>query len=288
MDNEKLITFLKNILIKAATFFPSDIEEKIEETAEREEGIAGEILKEIKQNILIARKKQVPICQDTGVINFFIKIPFSFSKENFKKIAFLAVKDLIQDGTFRFNSTQALKNADLLYFKEDEIKYGAIFNFDFTEWDRNEIEVEVLLKGGGSENVSGQFSLPDLVLDAGRNEEGVMKCALEIVKKAGGKGCPPGILGISVGGDRASGYFYAKKQLLRKVDEKVDLKIKNLEKEITERCNLLGIGPGGMGGKNTVLYSKLCFLPRHPACFYVTVSYNCWALRRAGGSITLK
>ena len=283
---KKLSLFIEKLITEAATRFPGDIKKKINLSYEREGGVAREILGEIRKNISLAQKKKYPICQDTGIMNFFIRIPAYFPKDEFKKNTFKALKKLIKDGIVRHNATYSLD--DFPNLSPEEIKSGANVNFYFTEHRQAKIKVDLLLKGGGSENMSQQFSLPSLKIKSRRDQEGILKCALEAVKKAGGKGCPPGILGIAVGGDRSTGYFHAKKQLLRKATEISNKEIKTFEEKITGECNKLNIGPGGTGGKSTILYTKICFLPRHPACFYVTIAYNCWALRRAGGSLTLQ
>jgi fumarate hydratase class I len=137
------------------------------------------------------------------------------------------------------------------------------------------------MKGGGSENMSRQYSLPDASIGAGRDLEGVRRCVLDAVQKAQGYGCAPGILGVCVGGDRACGFEEAKHQLLRRLgDKNPDPELASLEERILEEANSLGIGPMGLGGKTTLLGVKLGSRPRVPASFFVTVAYLCWAARR--------
>ena len=138
------------------------------------------------------------------------------------------------------------------------------------------------MKGGGSENMSAQYSLPDASLGAGRDLDGVRKAVLHAVCKAQGFGCAPGILGVCIGGDRATGYEVAKEQLLRPLDEKAsgDPALRRLEKRIFKEANSLGIGPMGLGGKTTLLGVKVASRTRVPASFFVTVAYMCWAVRR--------
>jgi len=153
----------------------------------------------------------------------------------------------------------------------------------FYETNKKEVEVKLMLKGGGCENVSAQYSLPDTGLGAGRDLEGVRKVIIDAVYKAQGRGCGPGALGVCVGGDRADSAYYAKKQLLRKLDDKNSLpELDKLEKEIVETCNKLGIGPMGFGGKTTLLSCKITHANRVPASFIVSISYMCWAFRRQG------
>ena len=138
-----------------------------------------------------------------------------------------------------------------------------------------------MLKGGGCENVGAQYSLPDNRLKAGRDLEGVRRAALDAVFTAQGEGCSPGFLGISIGGDRGTGYVASKKALLRDVnDTNPNTDLAALEERITKEANELGIGPMGFGGKATVLGTKIDATFRLPASFFVTVSYMCWAYRR--------
>ena len=147
--------------------------------------------------------------------------------------------------------------------------------------------ITVMLKGGGSENVSTQYSLPHEGLRAGRDLEGVRRCLLDALWLAQGRGCAPGILGVCIGGDRASGYLVAKRQLLRRLDEpNPEARLAELETQVLEQANTLGIGPMGLGGKTTLLGVRIGCAGRHPACYYVTLSYSCWATRRYGIELT--
>ena len=133
--------------------------------------------------------------------------------------------------------------------------------------------------------MSRQYSLPDAALGAGRDLEGVRKCILDAVQKIQGYGCAPGILGVCIGGDRATGFEVAKEQLLRPLDEVSGLRVTGyevarLEKQLLREANELGIGPMGLGGKTTLLGVKIASRPRVPASFFVTIAYMCWACRR--------
>ena len=151
----------------------------------------------------------------------------------------------------------------------------------FTEVENEALRIELILKGGGCENVGAQYSLPDSGLGAGRDLEGVRRVALDAVHRAQGQGCAPGILGIAIGGDRGTSYYSSKEVLFRQMDERSpDPQLAELEKRITGQANQLGIGPMGFGGKTTVLDTKITSLNRLPASFFVTISYMCWAYRR--------
>jgi tartrate/fumarate subfamily iron-sulfur-dependent hydro-lyase alpha chain len=153
----------------------------------------------------------------------------------------------------------------------------------FHQWDRDTLHVDLLLKGGGSENVSGQYKLPDTRLKAGRDLDGVRKVVLDAVFQAQGEGCSPGVLGVAIGGDRGSSYVKAKQQLLRSLDDQnADPALAELEGQIRQDANELSIGPMGFGGRTTVLGVKIGTMHRLPASFFVSIAYMCWANRRAG------
>jgi fumarate hydratase class I len=151
----------------------------------------------------------------------------------------------------------------------------------FEEVEGDELTIELMLKGGGSENCGAQYSLPDDRLGAGRDLAGVRKVVLDAVYKAQGQGCAPGILGVAMGGDRGSGYSASKEVLFRRLDEvSPDQKMAELERRLTDEANQLGIGPMGFGGNTTVLGTKITGMHRLPASYFVTLSYMCWAYRR--------
>jgi fumarate hydratase class I len=156
----------------------------------------------------------------------------------------------------------------------------------FEQWEENDIEVKLILKGGGCENKNIQYSLPcalDHLGRADRTLEGVRKCILHAVWQAQGQGCSPGALGVCVGSDRAHGYALAKQQLLRTLDDvNPDPLLAKLETEIMEEANRLGVGAMGFGGKVSLIGCKVAAANRLPASFFVSVAYDCWAFRRLG------
>ena len=156
----------------------------------------------------------------------------------------------------------------------------------FEQWERDEIEVKLILKGGGCENKNIQYSLPcelDHLGRADRNLEGVRKCLLHAVWQAQGQGCAPGALGVCIGSDRAHGYDLAKQQLFRTLDDvNPNPALAKLEDEIMEEANKLGVGAMGFGGKASLIGCKITAANRLPASFFVSVAYDCWAFRRLG------
>lgn len=278
--HESLIELIR----KTSAELPDDVQKVILEALEREEKntSAEYAMNIIKANIELAKKKSQPLCQDTGTVLFFVSHPVGFDQEKFTKAVHKAVVESTKLGYLRQNSVDSLtgENAGL------NIGPGHP-SIHFHQHNKKEIEIKLMLKGGGCENVGAQYSLPYSPLNAGRDLDGVRKVILDAVLKAQGKGCGPGVLGVCIGGDRGQGYIESKEQLLRKLDDKNAIKdLSELENEIVNTSNKLGIGPMGFGGKTTLLGCKIGVLNRLPASFFVSVSYMCWAYRRQGVVLT--
>ena len=156
----------------------------------------------------------------------------------------------------------------------------------FEQWEKDEIEVKLILKGGGCENKNIQYSVPaelEHLGRVGRDLAGVKKCILHAVWQAQGQGCSPGALGVCIGSDRATGYSLAKYQLFRTLDDtNPNPVLAQLEAEIMQEANQLGVGAMGFGGKASLIGCKITAANRLPASFFVSVAYNCWAFRRLG------
>src|SRR4029079_3155293 len=156
----------------------------------------------------------------------------------------------------------------------------------FDQWDKDQIEVKLILKGGGCENTNAQYAVPVELPHLGRadrNLDGVKKCILHAVWQAQGKGCSPGAVGVCIGGDRTSGYAYAKAQLFRPLgDRNPDQRLADLEASIMEEANKLTVGPMGFSGRTSLIGCKIGVQNRLPASFFVSVAYDCWAFRRLG------
>lgn len=270
---------LMELIRKTSTELPEDILQTLK-TASSAEGSTNThfILDSILKNCDLAKKDSDPICQDTGSILFYVKAPKNFDTTSFKIHVAEAVADATSLGLLRQNLVDTLTGENT----ENNLGVGSPY-FEFEIWEQNNIEVRLMLKGGGSENVSTQYSLPDKNLKAERNLDGVKKCLLDAVLKAQGLGCAPGIIGVCIGGDRTSGYAHAKRQLLRNLaDNNDEQQLAKLEKDIVTQANKLQIGPMGLGGSPTLLACKIGVLHRIPASYFVSVSYMCWASRRQG------
>ena len=262
----------------ASSSLPEDVEKALKTALRKEErgSSSAVILGTIIENCALARREGTPLCQDTGTLTFFVdsRLRRKVTLAILKKAVALAT----EKGYLRKNTIDSVTGSSC----DDNCAEGAPV-VHYVDGDvGSKMCVTLLMKGGGSENMSRQYSLPDSALGAGRDMAGVRKCILDAVQKAQGYGCAPGILGVCIGGDRATGYEIAKEQLLRPLNEKKtgDAALRKLENQILKEANSLGIGPMGLGGETTLLGVKIASRTRLPASFFVTVAYMCWAARR--------
>ena len=231
------------------------------------------------ENIVLADEHVAPLCQDTGTVIFWVRHPLGVSQRRLKAQIRDAVAEATGRSWLRPNCVAALSGKNPGNNLDPFGETHPVIHFE--EWEKGEIEISIMLKGGGCENVGAQYRLPDAALGAGRDLKGVRRCIIDAVVKAQGQGCSPGILGVCVGGDRVVSYERSKEILLRKVGTtNPDATLNTLEKQLTEELNSLGIGPMGYGGRTTVLDVFIEELWRHPASFFVSISYMCWSSRR--------
>ena len=275
-----LLDSLIELIRRTSAELPDDVNAALVRSleAEKKGTIAESALKIIERNIELAKRKSQPICQDTGSVIFYVECPLGLDQITFEETAREAVKLATKKGYLRQNSVDSVTG------KNDGTNTGpGAPVVHFHQHRSAETNVCLILKGGGCENVGAQYSLPAEKLHANRDLDGCRKVILDAVLQAQGKGCGPGILGVCIGGDRATGYEFSKQQFLRKLDDRnPDATLDALEQDILKTANELGIGPMGFGGKTTLLGVKICAANRVPASFFVSVSYMCWAYRRQG------
>jgi fumarate hydratase, class I len=268
------------LIRKTSAEIPDDVQQALLASLQREQQgtIAESALKIIQRNIELAKSKSQPLCQDTGTVLFYVDAPAAFDQAAFEETAREAVSAATKLGYLRQNSVDSITG------KNDGTNVGPGAPVVHFHQNREpEARVRLMLKGGGCENVGAQYSLPLETLQADRNLDGCRKAILDAVLQAQGKGCGPGILGVCIGGDRATGYEHSKHQFLRKLDDRnPEPSLDRLEQDILQTGNSLGIGPMGFGGKTTLLGVKIGALNRVPASYFVSVSYMCWAFRRQG------
>lgn len=274
----KIVDKILALIRDTSSSLPEDVEKAILAAMRREEkhSSAKMILKTILENCELARRNSTPLCQDTGTLTFFVDSRLR-NKVN-RKVISEATRLATAKGYLRKNCIDSVDGKSY----DDNVAEGApVIHYVESESKDSKPTVTLIMKGGGSENMSRQYSLPDSALGAGRDLKGVEKCILDAVVKTQGYGCAPGILGVCIGGDRATGYETAKEQLLRNLsDSSKDSCLAKMEKAILKKANSLGIGPMGLGGKTTLLGVKIASRPRVPASFFVTIAYMCWAARR--------
>lgn len=280
---QSLLDSLVEIIRRTSAEIPDDVHRAILDSLEREKQgtIAASALKIIERNIELAKSKSQPICQDTGSVLFYVDAPVGFDQIQFAETAREAVRTATKKGYLRQNSVDSLTG------KNDGTNCGpGAPTLHFHQHRDPGVQVRLVLKGGGCENVGAQYSLPDEGLGANRDLNGCRRAILDAVLQAQGKGCGPGILGVCIGGDRATGYEWSKTQFLRRLEDVNPVpELAALEQEIVKTANDLGIGPMGFGGRTTLLGCKICAVNRVPASYFVSVSYMCWAYRRQGASL---
>ncbi len=281
---QKFRESILELISQTSTNLPTDVRQAMEPAIARERPNtqSSQALAVIATNIDMASQETGPICQDTGMPTFKIRVPVGINQIQLKGEIREAIAEATRLGRLRPNSVDSLTGKN----SGNNLGPGTpIFYFD--PWENpNEIEVKLLLKGGGCENKNIQYSIPCELSHLGRadrNLEGVRKCILHAVWQAQGQGCSAGALGVAIGGDRTSGYAFAKEQLFRSLDDlNPDPQLAKLEDYIMKAANTLGIGTMGFGGDVTLIGCKVGAFNRLPASFFVSVAYDCWAFRRLG------
>lgn len=255
---------------KCSISLPDDVIVALKRALREEENfLAKKVLEIILENICISEKEKRPICQDTGTPVFYVKCPPHVKQSEIKRI--------IENATIKATESIPLRPNAVMPFTGKNIGNSATVNFKEADYFR----IDLLMKGGGSENIGNVYSLPNQSLRANRDIDGVKKCVFDAVAAAQGTGCPPYVIGVSVGGTREEAAALSKEQLLRKLDDFADDQIlSRLEKDLLVAINGLGIGPSGFGGRTTALAVKAASQYRHPASFFVGIAFGCWALRR--------
>jgi fumarate hydratase class I len=278
-----LVESLTELITQTATNLPPDVREAMSRAigGELPGTQASQALSIIASNIDMAAEDEGPICQDTGMPTFMVHTPVGVSQIAVKKAIQAAVAEATRRGKLRPNSVDSLtgKNSGNNLGEETPVIH-------FEQWEQDEIEVKLILKGGGCENKNIQYSLPaelDHLGKAGRTLEGVRKCILHSIWQAQGQGCAPGAVGVCVGSDRAHGYALAKNQLFRTLDDVNPVpELAELEARVMEEANRIGVGAMGFGGQVSLIGCKIAAANRLPASFFVSVAYECWAYRRLG------
>ncbi|MDR3719488.1 MAG: fumarate hydratase [Bryobacteraceae bacterium] len=278
-----LASSLLELITQTSTNLPPDVRRAMGAAlaAETPATQSQQALNIIATNIDMAEEGEGAICQDTGMPTFIIHTPAGTNQIQIAAAIREAVVEATKRGKLRPNSVDSLtgKNSGNNLGPETPVIH-------FEQWEKDEIEVKLILKGGGCENKNIQYSVPaelEHLGRVGRDLAGVKKCILHAVWQAQGQGCSPGAIGVCIGSDRATGYALAKYQLFRTLDDtNPNPVLAQLETEIMDEANKLGVGAMGFGGKASLIGCKITAANRLPASFFVSVAYNCWAFRRLG------
>jgi fumarate hydratase class I len=285
-DLKEISGKIYELIARTSSCLPDDVLKALEmaAAAEKKNSMPARQLGLMLENAKIAKLQMRPICQDTGTLNFFVRTANFAKRDLIIKGIRGAVASAGADGFLRANTIDSFSGKS---FVGNLTESTPLIEWDFGGSSKF-AEISLLLKGGGSENIECQYSLPDDNLKAERDIDGVRRCVLDSVVKAQGKGCPPGAVAVCVGGDRAISCKEAKRLFLRKIGQRnPNSKIAELEMKFLKDVNSLGVGVQGLGGKTFALDLFIEFLPRHPASYYVTVSHICWAWRRGKIKISL-
>ena len=280
---EDLRESLIELITQTSTNLPPDVRAAMGLALDEEapDTQAAQALNIIATNIDMASEGEGPICQDTGMPTFAIHTPVGVNQLVIRRAVRDAIVEATKRGKLRPNSVDSLtgRNSGDNLSEETPVIH-------FEQWEEDEIEVKLILKGGGCENKNIQYSLPtelEHLGRAGRDLAGVKKCILHAVWQAQGQGCAPGALGVCIGSDRAHGYALAKYQLFRALDDvNPNPVLAKLEAEIMDEANKIGVGAMGFGGGVSLIGCKITAANRLPASFFVSVAYDCWAFRRLG------
>src|SRR3984893_1374464 len=271
------------LIVRTSTDLPPDVRAAMKHALHAEPAgtRSSQALTIIAQNIDLAVDTEGAICQDTGMPTFEIKVPVGANQIWMREQIREAWPEPTRRGKLRPNSVDSITGKN----SGDNLGPGTPI-IHFEQWEKDEVEIKLILKGGGCENTNAQYAVPVELPHLGRADrtlEGVRKCILHAVWQAQGKGCAPGAVGVCVGGDRTSGYLHAKEQLFRSLDDvNPNPRLAELEASIMSTVNDLEIGAMGFGGKVTLIGCKVGALNRLPASFFVSVAYDCWAFRRLG------
>ncbi|NPA81606.1 MAG: fumarate hydratase [Epsilonproteobacteria bacterium] len=273
---DDIVKSVKNMIMHTATNLPEDALKALKKAYEEEKSpVAKKVIEQLLENAEIAKTEKKPLCQDTGLAVFFVKVGQDLRIEGG------TLKDAINEGTEQGYKEGYLRASTCDCFTrenlKDKIGYNlpAIIHFDLVEGDK--LEIEYAAKGGGSENVSRAR-----VLAPAQGKQGIINFVKEVISEAGPNPCPPIIVGIGIGGTFEKAAISSKHALFREAGSpNPDPELDKFEKEILQELNNLGIGAMGMGGTQTVLAVHIEKNPCHIASLPVSVNVQCHSSRHS-------
>ena len=277
VDVNEIIKNIKEMCIEANHSLSKDMKEVYDAAAVEEESPLGrQILGQLQENLQIAGEDMIPLCQDTGMAVVFVKVGQEVH------ITGGGLTDAVNEGVRQGYVDGYLRKSvvkDPIYRENTKDNTPAVIHYDIVPGDK--VEITVAPKGFGSENMSRVF-----MLKPADGIEGVKEAILTAVKDAGPNACPPMVVGVGIGGTFEKCAFLAKKALTRNLHEKPEKEyVRNLEEEMLEKINRLGIGPGGLGGTKTALAVNIETYPTHIAGLPVAVNICCHVNRHVTRTI---
>lgn len=267
IDTDLVIQNVKEMCIKVNHYLSSDMDEAMKAAVDTEKSELGKkILNQLQDNLKIADEEMIPICQDTGMAVFFLEVGQDVHFEG------MAIEDAINEGVRQGYTEGFLRKSvvgDPLIRENTKDNTPAVIHYAIVPGDK--VKITLAPKGFGSENMSRIF-----MLKPADGIEGVKNAILTAVKDAGPNACPPMVVGVGVGGTFEKCAILAKKALTRPVNERSDIPyVKDMENEMLDEINKLGIGPGGLGGTTTALAVNINTYPTHIAGLPVAVNICC-------------
>ncbi|MFH0974087.1 MAG: fumarate hydratase, partial [Candidatus Micrarchaeota archaeon] len=268
VNSSQVSLLTQKILLEVQTKLPSVVERALRAALKREKSKLARLqLKTILDNVALAQKEKLPICQDTGFLEFFVEADKDFA--SIEKGIRDGVRKALKKIPLRPNSVDALTrkplqaNEPIIHFIPSRAKRARLTLF---------------VKGAGSENQTGVFMLPP-------TSQKIEDCVILFVKNHASRACPPVFVGVGIGGNAERALALAKKALLRENEQSRNFANAALEKRLLTEINALGIGVMGLGGSTTALGVRVETAPTHTACLPVAVTLNCWALRKASARL---
>ncbi len=272
IDSKKIIETVSHLFQDACLYLPEDVLAALKQAREKEESLAAkDVLAQLIENTEIAAKEKTPLCQDTGAAVVVLELGQDVHITGGD--LYTAINEGVRQGYEKGYLRKSMVNQPFSARVNTKDNTPAIIHTDIAPGDK--LRISVMPKGGGSENCSRLTVMP-----RAKGRQGIIDFVVNLVDESGSNPCPPLIIGLGIGGTTDKAMTLAKKALLRKVGEpNPDPEVAELEKEILQRVNNLGIGPMGYGGRTTALAVHAETFPAHIASLPVAVNIQCWCAR---------
>jgi fumarate hydratase subunit alpha len=273
IDSKKIIETVSHLFQEACLYLPEDVLAALKKAREKEESPAAkDVLARLIKNTEIAAEEKIPLCQDTGAAVVFLELGQDVHITG--SDLYTAINEGVRQGYEKGYLRKSMVSQPFSARVNTKDNTPAIIHTDIVPGDR--LKISVMPKGGGSENCSRL-----MVMSPAKRRQEIIDFVVNLVDESGSNPCPPVIIGLGIGGTTDKAMTLAKKALFRRVGESnPDREVAELEKEVLQRVNNLGIGPMGYGGRTTALAVHAEIFPAHIASLPVAVNIQCWCARR--------